>query len=109
VDDPVLVAYGKAVNAAVQSALGKAGSSLVGHFGDQMSQHDAWTDIGPFLDSWVEDGTLMVGVRSPDMVSEAWNAEFGQEGKPPTPIFRTAMGASRMASDVLTATLTDYF
>ena len=47
-----------------------------------------------------EDGMLVIGVRDEEMVSSAFALEYGDEVRPPTPLFRSLTEDMRDASEV---------
>jgi hypothetical protein len=57
-----------------------------------------WVHVADNIDTWDENDRYWIGVRSPEFVSEAFAAEYGTEGYPPTPLMRTLDSAARLAS-----------
>ena len=57
-----------------------------------------WVHVADFIDTWDENDRMYIGVREPQMISEAQAAEYGTEGYPPDPIMRTMDEAARVAA-----------
>ena len=57
-----------------------------------------WVHVADFIDTWDENDRMWIGVRSPQMISEAHAAEYGTDEYPPSPIMRTLDDAARLAS-----------
>lgn len=56
-----------------------------------------WVHVADDIDTWDENDRLLIGVRSPQMISEAQAAEYGTEEYPPDPLMRTLDSAARIA------------
>ncbi len=54
-----------------------------------MRDPDGWSMLADNIEVWSQDGYLVIGVRNEDMVSQAFALEYGDEVKPPNPLFRT--------------------
>lgn len=57
-----------------------------------------WVHVADFIDTWDENDRYWIGVRGPEMVSEAFAAEYGTDEYPPDPLFRTLDDISRAAA-----------
>ena len=57
-----------------------------------------WVHVADNIDVWDENDRMWIGVRSPEMVSEAYAAEYGTDEYPPDPLFRTLDDTIRNAS-----------
>lgn len=57
-----------------------------------------WVGVADFIDTWDENDRMWIGVREPQMISEAQAAEYGTEGWPPDPIMRTMDESARLAA-----------
>lgn len=57
-----------------------------------------WVHVADFIDTWDENDRMWIGVREPQMISEAHAAEYGTEGYPPDPVMRTMDEAARVAN-----------
>ena len=59
-----------------------------------------WAPLADHIEVWSQDGKLVVGVRDQEFGSQAFALEYGDEVRPPTPLFRTLTEDMREASDV---------
>ena len=59
---------------------------------DRARQRPDWVNMADNIETWSEDGRLVIGVRDREMVSAAFAMEYGTETAAPSPFFRT-MGA----------------
>lgn len=66
-----------------------------------------WDQLSDNIEVWSQDGQLIVGVRDNDVLSEAFALEYGDETRPPTPLFRTMQDAVDDAGEVYTQHLAD--
>lgn len=53
-----------------------------------------WEPLADHIEIWSNDGLLEIGVREEEFVSQAFALEYGDEVRPPQPLFRT------MSSDI---------
>lgn len=60
-----------------------------------------WNDVADDIDTWVDDGELRVGVRSPRSVKKAHIAEYGMGPIPPTPLLRNMPLATKRAGEAM--------
>ena len=68
---------------------------------------EGWDRLADNIEVWSEDGRLTVGLTDNMLTSQAFALEFGDEHRPPQPLFRT-MGADinnaqRIASEHMTS------
>ena len=49
-----------------------------------------WSSMADNIQTWSQDGVLVVGVNNLDFISEAFALEYGDEVTPPSPLFRQA-------------------
>lgn len=56
-----------------------------------------WEAMADNIELWNDDGDLIVGIRDQEMLGEAFALEYGDETRPPSPLFRT-MGADVQAA-----------
>lgn len=62
-----------------------------------------WIGLVDHIDTWDENDRMWVGLRGQDVVSEAFNAEYGSEQYPPAPLLRmldAPMNGARMQADL---------
>ena len=64
-------------------------------------QDPQWRDVADHIEVWSEDGYLVIGVRDNEMSSQAFQLEYGDEVRPPSPLFRTLNQDIRNAGDVM--------
>jgi hypothetical protein len=62
-----------------------------------------WSGIADGIEVWSEDGQLVIGVRDDEMVSQAFALEYGDEVRPPSPLFRSMSADIREANQTMTA------
>lgn len=62
-----------------------------------------WAGMSDHMDIWTNpNGTVSFGIRTPDFVSEAFAAEYGDREQPPSPLFReTYANAQSIADEAL--------
>lgn len=62
---------------------------------------EGWSMLADNIETWSQDGYLVIGVRNEDFVSEAFALEYGDEVRPPNPLFRTINPDIRNAGGVM--------
>jgi hypothetical protein len=90
--------YVHGVCSAHVAACGAGVDEIVNDFKYRASKSPQWAGLSDSIESWVEDGVAMVGVRDPHVVSRALDAEYGSSSTPPSPIIRMTQGSSLRAS-----------
>lgn len=60
-----------------------------------------WEPLADHIEVWSQDGLLHIGVQDEAFVSQAFALEYGDEVRPPTPLFRTMTADMRNAGDVM--------
>jgi hypothetical protein len=68
-----------------------------------------WTMLADNIEVWSADGQFVVGVRDNVMRSQAFALEYGDEVRPPTPLFRTLTEDLREASQIADEHMTNAF
>lgn len=68
-----------------------------------------WEPLADHIEVWSQDGRLIVGVRDREFTSEAFAIEYGDEVRPPTPLFRTLTEDMREASEIMGEHMTTKF
>jgi hypothetical protein len=68
-----------------------------------------WSPLADKIEVWSQDGKLIVGVRDTEFTSEAFALEYGDEVRPPTPLFRTLTEDMRAASELMADHMTTKF
>jgi hypothetical protein len=48
-----------------------------------------WEPLADHIEVWSQDGKLVVGVQDEAYISQAFALEYGDEVRPPSPLFRT--------------------
>lgn len=61
---------------------------LVDRVFETAKAHPEWTTMADNIQVWSNDGYLVLGVQDDVMVSEAFALEYGDDNRPPTPLFR---------------------
>lgn len=78
---------------------------LVDEIVDQAREHPEWVTLADNIAVWSQDGLLTVGINQDAVVSEAFALEYGDENRPPQPLFRKARGLVPRVQDRLTTEL----
>jgi hypothetical protein len=104
-----LDAYGQRLQAEAQVAADKATKFLHERVVEKARMDPGWTSLADHIEVWSEDGQLVVGVRDREFRSEAFALEYGDEVRPPTPLFRTLTEDIRAASDIYDEHMTSVF
>lgn len=60
-----------------------------------------WEPLADHIEVWSKDGLLNIGVQDEAFVSQAFALEYGDEVRPPTPLFRTMTADMRDASQMM--------
>lgn len=95
-----LDAYGRRLQDEAQVAADKAIAFLHDRVTSKARQDPEWTSLADHIEVWSQDGVLVVGVREEEFRSQAFALEYGDEVRPPNPLFRTLTEDMREASDV---------
>jgi hypothetical protein len=48
-----------------------------------------WSALADDIETWSQDGQLYIGLNDSNLASQAFQIEFGDEHRPPSPLFRT--------------------
>ena len=96
-----LIAYTQRLQEESVTAAEKAISFLHERVVTKARYTPGWSSIADEIEVWSQDGQLVVGVRDNEMVSEAFALEYGDEVRPPSPLFRTLNAESRQADDIV--------
>jgi hypothetical protein len=66
-----------------------------------------WVSMADKIEVWSQDGQFVVGIQDSSLVSEAFALEYGDEVRPPSPLFRTLneeiKGAGQVMGEHMTA------
>jgi hypothetical protein len=95
-----LSAYGERLQAEAAVAANKASAFLHERVVAKARAIPEWSSLADYIEVWSQDGQLVVGVRDNTMVSQAFAIEYGDEVRPPVPLFRTLTEDMRDASQV---------
>ena len=104
-----LTAYGRRLQDEAQVAAEKATAFLHERVVAKAKLDPQWSMLSDAIEVWSQDGQLIVGIRDNDMRSQAFALEYGDEVRPPTPLFRTLTEDMRAASDVMNEHMTSVF
>lgn len=55
---------------------------------ERARQSEAWSALADEIEVWSQDGRYVVGVRDNEFASQAFQIEYGDENRPPDPLFR---------------------
>lgn len=104
-----LNAYGQRLQEEAQVAADKATAFLHDRVVSKARMDPQWSSLADAIEVWSQDGKLVVGVRDNDFRSQAFALEYGDEVRPPTPLFRTLAEDMREASDIFDEHMTTAF
>src|SRR5262245_43173877 len=68
---------------------------------ERARQNPEWSQLADNIEVWSEDGQLVLGVKDDEYSSQAFALEYGDEVRPPNPLFRTMNQDARRAGDVM--------
>ena len=97
-----LAAYTRRLQEAATAAASEASTFLHERVVAKARLDPQWAPLADNIEVWSKDGQLIVGVRDREFRSQAFALEYGDEVRPPTPLFRTLTEDVREASDVMT-------
>ena len=60
-----------------------------------------WQPLADHIEVWSQDGKLVIGVQDEAYTSEAFALEYGDETRPPSPLFRSFAQDVRDASSLM--------
>lgn len=66
-----------------------------------MRDPEGWDMLADNIELWSQDGYLVIGVRDEMFVSQAFALEYGDEVRPPNPLFRTMNPEIREAGYIM--------
>lgn len=101
-----LIAYGRRLQKEAVAAADKAAVFLHERVVAKATQDPQWTTMADQIEVWSADGQLIVGIRNDEFVSQAFAIEYGDEVRPPSPLFRSLSEDMREAGQVMTEHLT---
>lgn len=104
-----LNAYGQRLQEEAQVAADKATAFLHDRVVSKARMQPEWSSLADSIEVWSQDGQLVIGVRDNEMRSQAFALEYGDEVRPPTPLFRTLTEDIRAASAVYDEHMTSVF
>ena len=55
---------------------------------ERARQSDEWTHLADEIEVWSQDGKYVIGIRDSEFASQAFQIEYGDESRPPAPLFR---------------------
>lgn len=96
-----LDAYAEGLQASTEAASVEASVFLHQKVVDKARANPDWVSLADNIEMWSEDGRLIIGVRNLAYTSQAFDLEYGDEVRPPIPLFRTLAEESRAAAGVL--------
>jgi hypothetical protein len=104
-----LHAYGQRLQEQAQVAADRAVSFLHERVVAKARMDPQWSSLADNIEVWSADGRLIVGVRDEEFRSQAFAIEYGDEVRPPTPLFRTLTQDIRDASAIFDEHMTNAF
>lgn len=100
-----LYAYAEHVSQEALVAAHEAMTDVVADYKREAAASVAWAPLASNIESWSQDGRLVVGVQNPEHTNEAQAAELGDQDNPPAPLFRNSAPIARRASQAFDARL----
>lgn len=94
--------YMRRMQEEVDNARQVGAETLAERLRERARQIPEWSSLADDIHVWSQDGRLVVGMLHQDMVSQAFAVEYGDETRPPTPLFRNASGDVHEASQAAT-------
>lgn len=91
---------------AQQEAQGVFAHQLVSNIQAAAERSPRWIGVIENIDTWDENDRRWIGVRGPEFVSQAFDAEYGTDEYPPSPLLRlldAPMQGARQAADLFLA------
>lgn len=70
------------------------------------NENPDWSQLADYIEVWSQDGQLVLGVQDDMFASQAFALEYGDEVRPPNPLFRTLNQDARRANEVMNERLT---
>jgi hypothetical protein len=101
--------YTQAVHEAVQEASKLAMENIQNSLRESARLNERWKNVSDHIESWSQDGRLVVGIRNTEVMSEAMSAEYGDADNPPVPMFRNMKAATMEASEKMDSYLHSVF
>jgi hypothetical protein len=95
-----LAAYGQRLQREAEAAATKAGRFLQERVQEKARSSPEWAGLADNIEVWSQDGQLVIGFQDEQFRSQAFGIEYGDEVRPPTPLFRTLTADVREADDV---------
>ncbi len=104
-----LAAYGQRLQDEAEVAANKAARFLRERVQQKAAASPEWAGLADNIEVWSQDGQLVVGMQDEQFRSQAFAIEYGDEVRPPTPLFRTLTEDVREANDVYTEHMQSVF
>jgi hypothetical protein len=104
-----LAAYRDRLQSEAQRAADKATAYIHEAVQAKARQDPQWSSLADKIEVWSQDGQFVVGVRDEEFRSQAFGIEYGDEVRPPSPLFRTLTAEMREASDIYDQHMTSVF
>lgn len=96
-----LVAYTERLQTEATKAAESASAFIHERVVARARMDPAWSTVADNIEVWSQDGQLVIGVRDNEMRSQAFALEYGDEVRPPSPLFRTLAQDMRDAGDLM--------
>jgi len=96
-----IVAYTQRLQEEALVAASKAVSYLHERVVARARLTPGWDELADHIEVWSQDGQLVIGVNDELYRSQAFALEYGDEVRPPSPLFRTLTAEVRDAGDVM--------
>lgn len=55
---------------------------------ERARQNPNWVGLADNIEVWSQDGQYIVGMQDNELASQAFQIEYGDENRPPSPLFR---------------------
>lgn len=91
--------YVQAASSAALEAFEEGQSALHKEIKQSAKDHPRWKDIADHIERWDDENGAYIGVRNPEVLDKAMDAEFGDKKHPPAPILRNTFVQAQKASE----------
>ena len=81
-------AYAQTLQEQVQQTAADIADYVKNQTVKRAQQSEEWAHLADEIEVWSQDGKYVVGIRDNELASQAFQIEFGDETRPPAPLFR---------------------
>ena len=81
-------AYAQGLQEQVQRAAADIANYVKNRTVERARASEEWAHLADEIEVWSQDGKYIVGIRDNELASQAFQIEYGDEARPPSPLFR---------------------